>query len=228
MVNPYNEFTRAYRARCASEGRKFDIRECAAAWKRQKGAEKPNFSHREHGAVHALPPPPAPKQEPSGTGSAEAFAFEPAEASAPMTVVVEPTKEGETGGEAPSQTPGPVAGPPPPDRYLVMARGIHRLERDLLKSFTNGRVHLDDELLRDLDQAGAELLRKYDPDGQVAEYGPEIGYLAAQASVVFQYIAYKREEKQAQPPVAVPVEKAIAPTRDDRDDNKAEKVPWSL
>jgi hypothetical protein len=225
VPSPYQEFTKAYGEECKRKGRKFNLAECGRLWKEQKGT----FSQA------LAEPRPAEKAEKSMPQAIAAPRIE-VEAQPSMQVVAEaPGVAAPVDPNAPA-VPGQVMPGSPvvqiPDRldeYKHMAGALHELEKGVLEMVTKGAVSIDDDTMEQLNHAGARLIMKYDTSGAVAEYGPEITYIAAQTAVVIQYFQARKTiaaRQHAEAHLPPPPEKAITAAVSTRTDTKPDDLPW--
>ncbi|MFW5852555.1 MAG: hypothetical protein ACOCUR_00840 [Nanoarchaeota archaeon] len=82
------------------------------------------------------------------------------------------------------------------DKHYLLAKTIHSVGRNLVSVSTDGGVEIQDDDLEELNNAGAQLLNKYDKDGKLAEYSPEIAYGMTLASITTQVMAFRKEKKR--------------------------------
>lgn len=91
------------------------------------------------------------------------------------------------------------------DMYSEVADAVHQTTANLIKLFTENAVIVEKEKLLRLNVAGAKLLRKYDTDGQLLEYCPELAYFFTLADIATQtYVIYKRQHPTPPKPEDTP------------------------
>lgn len=67
--------------------------------------------------------------------------------------------------------------------YENVAEAIHQTCANLITLFTENRIKLESDKLKRLNTCGAYILRKYDKDGKILEYSPELAYVLTLADV---------------------------------------------
>jgi len=82
--------------------------------------------------------------------------------------------------------------------YKLVIGSIHRSIKGMISALTDGKVKISDEDMNDLNEAGAEVVKKYDVKGWIKEHFPTIAYVFTLISVImktsFQYIKWKKEQ----------------------------------
>lgn len=184
-----------------------------AAWRDYKGGVRPDAAQHARqddppGAVEPEPvveqPTPSPIEvapAPRDVGQSD----EEITVSQPTRPMIRVAPEGEAPEavqDAPAQlsTVAQPPGPPSdPAEYERLAKRIHRGAAGLLSMQTDGAVKVEEEELRDLDEAGARLVKKYDVKGKLLEWAPEIVYVLTLLWVgmkaTTQYLSWKKKQE---------------------------------
>ncbi len=91
--------------------------------------------------------------------------------------------------------------------YNTVADSIHQALAGIVSLTTNKAVQIQDNQIERLNDSGVALLKKYDTNGKLLEYSPEIAYVLTLADISAQvYIELKKKRKpkqeapQEQPP----------------------------
>ncbi len=192
-------------------GEKFDNKKCAEAWKVKNAVVVPDEKVKQ-------------KSGDSGRNPARDVGRSSPSAPALAVVVVEPqadavsmlqdssgaASQGEAGAASAAAQPGATAQatvvpsssvPPslmdPAERirqYQHLAEAVHLSIANVLGLITEGRVSIEDKQLVRLNECGAHILQKYDKNGQILQYSPEIAYILTLADIGTQvYADFKRQ-----------------------------------
>lgn len=85
----------------------------------------------------------------------------------------------------------------PEQLYTDVADAVHQTAANVIALLTEDRIRLEESKLGRLNTAGAHLLQKYDKDGRLLEYSPELAYVLTLADIGTQvYADIKRERRE--------------------------------
>lgn len=80
--------------------------------------------------------------------------------------------------------------------YKDVADSVHQSLANLLELATRGKAKVEADDLDRLNRAGAGLLQKYDADGKLMKYSPEIAYVCTLTGIATEIILKLRQEKK--------------------------------
>lgn len=81
--------------------------------------------------------------------------------------------------------------------YEDMANSVHESLARLVKLATDGQISIKDEDVGRLNRAGAGLLYKYDADGKMLKYSPELVYVGTLIGITTEIILERKERMKA-------------------------------
>ena len=79
--------------------------------------------------------------------------------------------------------------------YEVLANSLHQSVNDFIIFATKGRMRMQKEQLERLNECGAQVLHKYDKNGKVAQYVPELAYVLTLTDVVAQVLLVMKKDE---------------------------------
>ena len=83
--------------------------------------------------------------------------------------------------------------------YKTVADSIHQALSGIVSLATNKKVQIQDNQIERLNESGVALLKKYDTNGKLLEYSPEIAYVLTLADISAQvYIETRKNKKPKQ------------------------------
>lgn len=81
-----------------------------------------------------------------------------------------------------------------------LADSVHQVLANLVNYMTRGKVKVQKEGVHRLNICGVELIKKYDKDGTLFEFGPELAYVLTLADIGTQVYAELRMQNNQQEP----------------------------
>ncbi|MBI4016768.1 MAG: hypothetical protein HY363_03685 [Candidatus Aenigmarchaeota archaeon] len=79
--------------------------------------------------------------------------------------------------------------------YEVLANSLHQSVNDFIIFATKGKLRMQKEQLDRLNECGAQVLNKYDKNGTVAKYVPELAYVLTLTDVVAQVLLVMKKDE---------------------------------
>jgi hypothetical protein len=109
--------------------------------------------------------------------------------------------------------------------YTAVADSIHQALAGIVSLSTNKEVQINEKQIEKLNTSGVLLLKKYDVNGKMLEYSPEIAYCLTLADIGTQVYLELRKKRAAQKPEVKLPEVATNSTQEVKGYNKLmEKV----
>lgn len=184
-VGEYTLFVRNYKD-SLGDGEKFDNKVVARLWRERQGKPEPEMklgateiTVSAQGAGVVLPP----TSQAIATVSSEKTLEQPVKSSVPGL---------------------PMPTPEAQEMYEAVADAVHQTGANLCRVFTQERVSVQPEYIQRLNKCLVLLLRKYDKDGTVLEYSPEIAYVLTLADIATLVMAdYQRQKEKEKATVEV-------------------------
>ena len=79
--------------------------------------------------------------------------------------------------------------------YEVLANSLHQSVNDFIIFATKGKLRMQKEQLDRLNECGAQVLHKYDKNGKIAQYVPELAYVLTLTDVVAQVLLVMKKDE---------------------------------
>lgn len=79
--------------------------------------------------------------------------------------------------------------------YEVLANSLHQSINDFIIFATKGKLRMQKEQLDRLNECGAQVLHKYDKNGKIAHYVPELAYVLTLTDVVAQVLLVMKKDE---------------------------------
>ena len=79
--------------------------------------------------------------------------------------------------------------------YEVLANSLHQSVNDFIIFATKGKLRMQKEQLERLNECGAQVLHKYDKNGKIAQYVPELAYVLTLTDVVAQVLLVMKKDE---------------------------------
>jgi len=78
--------------------------------------------------------------------------------------------------------------------YEILANSLHQSVNDFIIFATKGKLRMQKEQLDRLNECGAQVLYKYDKNGKIAHYVPELAYVLTLTDVVAQVLLVMKKD----------------------------------